>query len=569
MGSGRSARWARRVVTLLLLAPRLLPGQVQQTMPTRALELEQAGKLREAVAAYREALSEATVIPVMLGLERVYSQLGRSDSLLPLLDTVLARRPRDPQLRAIQLRTLTSLNRDDEASAAFERWVALSPRDPAPYREYARQLLDDGHTARADTILQRALRALGTTRDLTVEMAQLRAALGLWEPSARSWRDAAGNTTYLEQAAVFSLLPAPNAARPAVRAVFLAAPLDLTSRRILAALELRWHSAREGWLALSDIPASDSAVRAWVDFAEQAEEVRAWLPARDALSAALARKPTQALAVRAATDALNGNDARSALSILETLGGPADSERARTVLPLQVRALSAVGRPADAVALIATYGATVDAGARGALQRQIAWGWVRAGDLVKAREALAAAGQSAGSADDRTAGWIALYEGDLAGARLGLRRTVENSGDLVLALSLLARTKADTARSVGRAFLALAKGDSAQAAAEFALAGDSVADAAPLLLAAAARINAAAHHDQASLELWQRIAAHYAAAPESAEAELEWARALLRAGDAASAVARFEHMILTYPQSALVPQARRELDVARGSAPTH
>jgi hypothetical protein len=33
------------------------------------------------------------------------------------------------------------------------------------------------------------------------------------------------------------------------------------------------------------------------------------------------------------------------------------------------------------------------------------------------------------------------------------------------------------------------------------------------------------------------------------------------------AVEVLEHMILTYPQSALVPQARRKLDEARGAVP--
>jgi hypothetical protein len=34
------------------------------------------------------------------------------------------------------------------------------------------------------------------------------------------------------------------------------------------------------------------------------------------------------------------------------------------------------------------------------------------------------------------------------------------------------------------------------------------------------------------------------------------------------AVERLEHMILTYPRSALVPQARRELDLAKQSVPS-
>jgi TolA-binding protein len=55
--------------------------------------------------------------------------------------------------------------------------------------------------------------------------------------------------------------------------------------------------------------------------------------------------------------------------------------------------------------------------------------------------------------------------------------------------------------------------------------------------------------------------------PEAPQAELEWARALRRRGDHAGALAHLEHLILTYPQSALVPQARRELDLARAAVP--
>jgi len=33
------------------------------------------------------------------------------------------------------------------------------------------------------------------------------------------------------------------------------------------------------------------------------------------------------------------------------------------------------------------------------------------------------------------------------------------------------------------------------------------------------------------------------------------------------AIAQLEHLILTYPESALVPQARRTLDQARGAVP--
>ena len=39
-------------------------------------------------------------------------------------------------------------------------------------------------------------------------------------------------------------------------------------------------------------------------------------------------------------------------------------------------------------------------------------------------------------------------------------------------------------------------------------------------------------------------------------------------GHTADAVTHLEHMILTYPESALVPQARRELELARSAIPS-
>ena len=72
-----------------------------------------------------------------------------------------------------------------------------------------------------------------------------------------------------------------------------------------------------------------------------------------------------------------------------------------------------------------------------------------------------------------------------------------------------------------------------------------------------------------SVALWRRVAEEHPESPEAAEAYLEWARALMRAGDRDGARQRLEHLILTYPTSALVPQARRELDALRmGAVPS-
>jgi tetratricopeptide (TPR) repeat protein len=288
--------------------------------------------------------------------------------------------------------------------------------------------------------------------------------------------------------------------------------------------------------------------------------------ARDAFAAALAKSPTRELAVRAANDALSGSDPASAVKLLEPFANTADSASVRTVLPLRVRALSALGRAAEAEALIAASSGRLDSLARVRLVRMAAWGWVRAGDLAKARAAMGTT--PTGEDEDRTMGWISLYEGNLREARRILKRTNETDPDLLLALAMLGRTKVDSAPEVGNAFLALARGDSTAAATKLVAAAPQVPDAASLMLNAAARIVAARHDDSAAVALWQRVVEQYASAPEAAEAELEWARLLRRHGDTAAAVQRLEHLILTYPRSALVPQARRELDLARQSVPS-
>jgi TolA-binding protein len=120
---------------------------------------------------------------------------------------------------------------------------------------------------------------------------------------------------------------------------------------------------------------------------------------------------------------------------------------------------------------------------------------------------------------------------------------------------------------VGQAFLSLARGDSAEAAARFEAAASASPLAASLLLSTAAQLRAARKDAAGATALWQRVLSEYADSPEAPGAELELARALRRKGDAAGAVARLEHLILTYPRSSLVPQARRELELAKQNIP--
>jgi hypothetical protein len=288
--------------------------------------------------------------------------------------------------------------------------------------------------------------------------------------------------------------------------------------------------------------------------------------ARDALAAALEVRRTPTLALTAANAALRAGTPAEALTLAPIADVDADPARmARDYVPVQVEALAALGRGADAEAVIARYDRYLAPGQRLRLARSVASAWVRAGDIARARAALRAAGEDADSSD--AAGWLALYEGRLGTARALLKGARDPGPELALALGIVARTRGDSAPVLGAAFLALARGDTAGAAARFVDAAGQHPEAASALVSAAARLRAARGDEAGAIALWERVVSQYADSPEAAESELEWARALRRRGDTPGAVAHLEHLILSAPQSALLPQARRELDLARGAVP--
>ena len=562
-----SAR-AMIAVLLLMVSPVLAPIARAQGADaySRGEALEQKSQFADAAAAYADALArDPAEVPALLGLERMEAQLGHLEQFLPVVERAIAAKPQLAPLREAQLRTLRTLGQRAQLRDAFERWRHDAPGDATPAREYSRILIADGDTRAADSVLRQAQKDVGSGRGFEYELAQLRAAMGMWDLAAQSWRQAVEDNAYLDQAATFSLVSAPASTRAGIVKALAAAPVTVSARRVLSSLQLMWGTPRDGWESLRVLPPDSAAVVAWGEFATKAEEVEAWLVARDALVSAQHASPEPRALARAAYDALRGGDATGSL-FLATLGERTldSATAAATIVPVHLRALSQTGRVAEASTVMNAYARFLRPADRAPLDRVLAWGWIRAGDVTRARELLA----HSDSGDADALGWIALYDGNLAGARKSLRPEVESSPEALAALALLARTRADTAPITGRAFLALARGDTAAAAAAFAQAATELGDAAPLLLATAARLYASHHSDTQAIALWSTIVQKSSDAPEAPEAELDWARALRHGGQTQEAIDRLEHLILTYPQSALLPQARRELELARnGIAP--
>src|SRR4051812_43055855 len=142
----------------------------------KALQLEADGKSKEAAPLYRASLRGPDAQNAFLGLERVYAELGWTDSLLVPLDSLLRASPADPIYRTAQLRSLQTLGREAEVRRAFDAWTKAAPSDATPYREYARLLIQTNRATLADTIITQGQHAIGSMRGLETEVAQVRAA---------------------------------------------------------------------------------------------------------------------------------------------------------------------------------------------------------------------------------------------------------------------------------------------------------------------------------------------------------------------------------------------------------
>jgi predicted Zn-dependent protease len=206
-----------------------------------------------------------------------------------------------------------------------------------------------------------------------------------------------------------------------------------------------------------------------------------------------------------------------------------------------------------------------------ALTRSLAAAYLRRGDLDRADSTLGRDSTIDGFA---LAGRIRLYRGDLAGAVKAFQHAGPYAGERTdatqrtLLLALLQPIEADTLPALGAALLKLEQGDTARAVAELDAVGGELPPAkgggeVRLLAGRLAR----ARGDAERAERLYRAAVASGAPATAPAAELALAELLLETDRREDAVAQLEHLILSYPESALVPQARRTLDQARGAVP--
>jgi hypothetical protein len=171
-------------------------------------------------------------------------------------------------------------------------------------------------------------------------------------------------------------------------------------------------------------------------------------------------------------------------------------------------------------------------------------------------------------------GRIRLYRGDLKGAIERFKAAGPYTHDRLEAtrrtalLALLQPIEVDSHPPLGGALLKLEQGDTAGATAALEQLASEFppAQGGAELSLLAGRLLAITGQGTDAERLF-RAAAVPDAPGTAPAAELALAELLISSRRPGEAVAVLEHLILTYPRSALVPQARRRLDEARGAVP--
>ena len=574
----RLGRTALVLCALAALAARS-PAQVPLG---RAFELEEQGRLAEAAAAYRAVLAvQPADVGALLGAERTYAQLGRRDSTAALARRALAVDSTNRILNVVLLRTLRALREDSALGAAFQRWTSVAPRDVAPYEEMARLLLAEGRDAEARALVQRARQRLGDPRAAAGRMAEVEMREGAYGPAAEEWRSAVAREPGMLEAAVYSLRSVAPADRESVLRTLTSGPDAALGRAIAVDLLLAWETPRRAWATLRGGPPESGPVRAaqlrhFAEGAARLDGAEAQRTAAEALETlaqgqagpdAARSRIESARAYAAAGDVAAAR--RLLRAIAEAPGTPGDvAAAARATL---VELAAAGGAPDEAARLLELERPSLPVREFQPLARRVAFAWIRSGALDRAEATVSGDSSLAG---DEVRGWVALYRGDLSGAAATLRAVGADAGDpdrapeRAAAVALASAVGRDSLRALGAALLQAAEGDtlgSSRALAGVARALDGEAQAEVRLWGA--RFAAAARDTATAVAAWEELAARPGASTARAVALLSLARVAAAHGRFAEAADRLEDLILRNPESALVPEARRELDRVRGLVP--
>ena len=568
------------MIAAAVFAPAGLAGQ-QPAGLNRALDLERRGDYAAAAQAYQAVLHGSPAdVSALLGLERSLLPLNRSGEIIPSIRSALKAAPRNAAIYGIALRAWAAAGQPDSVRKTAEQWAQLVPADESPYREWGAAELGRQNRAGAQAAYLRGRARLGQPDALAAELAQVALANGDYPAALREWLSAVRKLPGYGGAAVSSLSQAPERLRPELLG-FLGSQTDLTANRLEAELRARWGDPSGAFrVILSGLPENRiqaiAALRGLLDQLRP-DQTPAGKQTQGRILEALAERspPSQAARLRLeAAQAYSAAGDRNAARRM--LGGLSDDRAVPSAIASDAGAtlvdvLISESKLAEAERHLRELRPRLGSDEFDRLRRRLASAWIRAGDLPRADSTIAADSSVEGLA---LSGRVRLYQGDIKGAVARFRAAGPYTSDRAEAtwrttlLALLQTFEADSNPTLGHALLLLEQGDTAQASSALEQLSSTLPPpqgGAELNLLAGRLLLSTGRSTDA--ERLFRAAAAPEAPGTAPAAELALAELLIGTGRAGEAVGLLEHLILTYPQSALVPQARRKLDEARGAVP--
>jgi tetratricopeptide (TPR) repeat protein len=567
---------------MLLLLPVVSPAQVRLPIADpmqRALAAERKNSFAEAATIFGEILaSKPADAGALFGMERVLRPLDRASELLPLVQKALAVDSNNVGILQVAVRTFTNAARPDLARKYTLRWSERAPDDPSPFEEWSAAASEVRDRATARAALDLGRQRLKDPTALSPDLAQMMQAEGNIAGAAKEWALAVKVTPEYRTGAAMLLGRVPNAQRTIVRQVLTDATIE--SRQLLGLIELGWGNTTDGTalIRMSLSPKAEDAaalLESAIDLLHGRED-RLTTLAKASLLEALAQRQAGADAVRTRLDAARAyadggaeRDARRMLGAASSdPSAPAGTAGAASTAMLGV--LIAEGKASEAESVLQKLGPTLPIDDRERETRRVALAFARAGDFAHAETMIAADSSTAGL-DLR--GRLRLFVGDLAEATKLLKDAGpydderEHAVQRVTLLVLLQSAGKDSSRALGTALLALERGDSSAALKEIAelaphLAPSGAAEAHLL----AGQLSLARRDTVAALRFF-RLADDTLVPGVAPAARFQVARITAASGKRDEATKLLEQLIVDYPESAVVPEARRFRDTLRGAIP--
>ena len=578
----RSRSWA--IVTSLVLVLSADPGRTARGQAIGpGFELERGGRYADAASVYLTTVrGDPTNLPALLGLERTLFVLNRMPELLPLVQNARGRLPESAALRSLELRVYAALNQLDSLETIARRWAATAPQSEQPYREWGQALADHRMWDEARRAFLVGRRTLGGDGTLAIELAQLEQRTGNWEAAAAEWGRAVTRSPDIGPTAESQLADAPAAVHDRVARVLTAPGVSARARRLGAELLLTWGQPTAAWAAMESTLGDSETPDALRRFADLAG-VLTTAEGHRARGVALARwadlvpwQQASRARAEAVRELLEAGDKVAARRVLEGLTtdstAPAEAHAVAEAALLQV--LIADGQLDVAEERLAAARTSITADDRAALRLALSQARVARGELDRAETVL---GEDSSVAAVAQRGWIALYRGNLRAALEDFRLAGPYATDRAAAtertamMAMLQRIPQGSSPELGAALLTLARGDSVAAINALRRAGGKLPEQGGrlevLLLAGQVAAGKGGDQAQTATALFDEVVRAGGEGAAPAAAELEWARLLVRRGQNAEAIPHLEHLILTYPSSAFVPEARRVLERAKGAIP--